>query len=136
LNNLEGAQFLRSLCLPPEATLSKPAEIPESIKVIIETLKDKKVENLVVLDVTGMVPYTDYFIIGSGNSSTHARALADTVARLIKIPNVGGVRLEADQSSNWLLIDGGDFVLHIFQPKARIFYNLENLWEDAPRIEV
>lgn len=110
--------------------------VPESIKIVIDTLKDKKVENLVVLDVTGLVPYTDYFIIGSGNSSTHVQTLADSVAKLIKIPNVGGVRIESDQSANWILIDGGDFVLHMFQPKARKFYNLEDLWEDAVTVEV
>jgi ribosome-associated protein len=110
--------------------------IPESIRVIIETLKDKKVENLAVLDVTSLVPYTDYLIIGTGNSAPHVLTLADSVARLIKIPNVGGVRQESDQSANWVLIDGGDFVLHIFQPKARNYYNLEDLWEDAKRVEV
>jgi len=122
--------------LTPEVALSKSKAVPESIKIVIDALKDKKVEDLVVLDLTGLVPYTDYFIIGSGNSSTHVQTLADTVAKLIKIPNVGGVRLESDQAANWILIDGGDFVLHIFQPKARKFYNLEDLWEDAPQIEV
>ncbi len=111
-------------------------QFSETIKIVIEALKDKKIENLSVLDVTGLVPYTDYFIIGTGNSAPHVQALADTVAKLIKVPNVGGVRLETDQTSNWVLIDGGDFVLHLFQPKARKYYNLEDLWEDAPRIEV
>ncbi len=112
------------------------SKFPESIKIIVEALKDKKVEDLAVLDVTGLVPYTDYFIIGTGNNAPHVQTLADTVAKLVKVPNVGGVRLEADQTSTWVLIDGGDFVLHIFQPKARKFYNLEDLWEDAPRVEV
>ncbi len=116
--------------------MSAVNQVSETIKVVVEALKDKKVENLAVLDVTGLVPYTDYFIIGTGNSAPHVQALADTVARLIKVPNVGGVRLEADQTSNWVLIDGGEFVLHLFQPKARTYYNLEDLWEDAPRIEV
>ena len=110
-------------------------KLPESIKIVVEALKDKKVEDLTVLDVTGLVPYTDYFIIGTGNNAPHVQTLADTVAKLVKIPNVGGVRLEADQTSTWVLIDGGEFVLHIFQPKARKFYNLEDLWEDAARIE-
>lgn len=116
--------------------MSKSAAVPESVKIVIEMLKDKKVEDLVVLDVTGMVPYTDYFIIGSGNSSTHVQALADSVAKLIKIPNIGGVRIETDQTANWILIDGNEFVLHVFQAKARKFYNLEDLWGDAPQIEV
>lgn len=116
--------------------MAASSNVPESIKIIIETLKDKKVEDLVVLDVTSLVPYTDYLIIGSGNSAPHVQTLADSVARLIKIPNVGGVRMEGDQASNWVLIDGGEFVLHIFQPKARNYYNLEDLWEDAPKMAV
>lgn len=110
--------------------------VPEVIKIVVETLKDKKVENLTVLDVTSLVPYTDYFIIGTGNNAPHVQTLADSVAKLIKIPNVGGVKLEADQTSNWILIDGGEFVLHLFQPKARTYYNLEDLWEDATKVEV
>jgi len=116
--------------------LSAVRQVPESIKIVIEALKDKKVENLAVLDVTSLVPYTDYFIIGTGNNAPHVQTLADTVAKLIKVPNAGGVKLEADLTSNWVLIDGDEFVLHLFQPKARTFYNLEDLWEDAPRIEV
>lgn len=116
--------------------MSAVRQVPESIKIVIEALKDKKVENLTVLDVTSLVPYTDYFIIGTGNNAPHVQTLADTVAKLIKVPNVGGVKLEADLTSSWVLIDGDEFVLHIFQPKARTFYNLEDLWEDAPRIEV
>lgn len=112
------------------------SSVPESIKIVVETLRDKKVENLSVLDVTSLVPYTDYFIIGTGNSAPHVQTLADSVARLIKIPNVGGVKIESDQAANWILIDGGEFVLHIFQPKARTYYNLEDLWEDATRVNV
>ena len=116
--------------------MSAVRQVPESIKIVIEALKDKKVENLAVLDVTSLVPYTNYFITGTGNNAPHVQTHADTVAKLIKVPNVGGVKLEADLTSNWVLIDGDEFVLHLFQPKARTFYNLEDLWEDAPRIEV
>lgn len=116
--------------------MSAVNKVPETVKIVVEALKDKKVENLAVLDVTSLVPYTDYFIIGTGNNAPHVLALADTVAKLIKVPNLGGVKLEADQTSSWVLIDGGDFVLHLFQPKARNYYNLEDLWEDAPRIQV
>ena len=110
-------------------------EIPELVKNVIETLKDKKAENLVVLDVKELVPYTDYFIIATGNSSTHVQTLADSVANLLKKPEEG-IKQENDPQANWLLIDGGDFVLHVFQPNARKFYALEQLWEDAKRIEI
>ena len=111
-------------------------EITQSLKCVIELLKDKKVEDLVVLDVSQLVSYTDYLVIGTGNSKPHVQTLADSVAALIKIPGVGGVRMEGDQTANWVLIDGGDYILHIFQPESREFYNLEQLWEDAARVEV
>ena len=104
------------------------SEIPELIKIVVETLQDKKAENLVVLDVRKLVNYTDFFIIATGNSTTHAQTLADAVGKLLKKQN--------DPQANWLLIDGGDFVLHVFQPNARKFYGLEELWEDANRIEI
>lgn len=116
--------------------MSKESSIPESVKVVIDMLLDKKVEDLQILDVSELVSYTDYFIIGSGNSTTHVKALADAVAALIKIPGVGGVRMEGDQTSSWVLIDGGEYILHLFQHDSRRYYNLEQLWEDAPRIAV
>lgn len=110
--------------------------MPEILNRIIEALKEKQVEDLVVLNLEGLVSYTDYFVIGTGKNLPHLQALADTASQIIKIPNVGGVKREGGNSSNWVLIDGGDFVLHLFQPEARKFYNLEDLWEDAPRIAV
>ena len=111
------------------------ADIPELIKIVVETLKDKKAENLVVLDVRNLVNYTDFFIIATGNSTTHAQTLADAVGKLLKKPEEG-LKTENDPQANWLLIDGGDFVLHVFQPNARKFYGLEELWEDAKRVEI
>ncbi len=111
------------------------SDIPELIKIVVETLKDKKAENLVLLDVKKLVPYADYFIIATGNSSTHVQTLADAVSNLIKEPEKG-LKAENDPQANWVLIDGGDFILHVFQPNARKFYALEELWEDADRIEI
>ena len=103
-------------------------------RAFLETLKDKKAENLVVLDVKKLVHYTDYFIIATGNSTTHAQTLADAVGKLLKKPEEG-IKQENDPQANWLLIDGGNFVLHVFQPNARKYYALEELWEDAERVE-
>lgn len=110
--------------------------VPELMKIIVDSLREKKVENLKVLDVTKLVSYTDYLVIGTGNNSPHVQALADAAARLIKVPHVGGVRMEKDAVSNWVLIDADEFIIHLFQPEARKFYRLEQLWEDAAEIEV
>jgi ribosome-associated protein len=116
--------------------LSENTNIPELMKIIIDSLRDKKVEDLVVLDVGELVSYTDYLVIGTGNNGPHVQTLSSAAAKLIKIPNVGGVRLESDAVSSWALIDAGDFIIHLFQPDARKFYKLEQLWEDAKAIEV
>ncbi len=109
--------------------------IPELVKIVIENLQDKKAEDLVVLNVSKLVNYTDYLIIATGNSSTHAQTLADSVEKILKTPE-HSVKQENDPSSNWLLIDGGNFILHVFQPQARKFYALEDLWEDAEVVEI
>jgi ribosome-associated protein len=116
--------------------LPEKNNVPELMKIIVESLRDKKVEDLKVLDVRKLVTYTDFLVIGTGNNSPHVQALADSVAKLIKIPHVGGVRMEKDAVSSWVLIDADDFIVHLFQPDARKFYKLEQLWEDAKVIEV
>ena len=116
--------------------LSVSSNIPELVKLVVETLRDKKVENLKVIDVSKVVSYTDYFIIGTGNSSTHVQTMADSVARLVKRPNEAGIIPEADQGSNWVLFDGNFFILSLFQEEARKKYALEELWQDGEEIEI
>ncbi|MFZ5951401.1 MAG: ribosome silencing factor [Candidatus Rifleibacteriota bacterium] len=111
-------------------------KIPELMKIIVDSLREKKIENLRVLDVTKLVSYTDYLVIGTGNNGPHIQALADAAAGLIKVPNQPGVRMEKDAVSSWVLIDADDFIVHLFQPEARKFYKLEQLWEDAADVEV
>lgn len=111
------------------------SEVPELIKIVVEQLQDKKAEDLVVLDVSKLVNYTDYLIIATGNSAPHVQTLAGAVEKLLKVPEQS-VKQETDPTSNWLLIDGGNFILHVFQPQARKYYGLEELWEDAERVEI
>lgn len=112
------------------------SNIPELVKLVVETLKDKKVEDLKVIDVRKVVSYTDYFIIGTGNSSTHVQTMADAIAKLVKKPNESGIKPEADQGSNWILFDGDFFILSLFQDEARKRYSLEELWHDGEEIEI
>jgi ribosome-associated protein len=112
------------------------ANVPEILKLVIQTLKDKKVEDLTVLDVKKLVSYTDYFIIGTGNSSTHVQTMSDAVADLVKIPGGKTTKPEADQGSSWILYDGDFFVLNLFQKDSRKRYALEDLWHDANQVSV
>lgn len=103
---------------------------------MLATLIDKQAKNLVMLDVSSLVCYTDFLLIADGTSSTHVQALADACAALLKKPGIAGARVEADPSATWILLDGGDFVVHLFQPEARKYYNLDDLWLDGRRVEV
>ncbi|HOT27088.1 MAG TPA: ribosome silencing factor [Candidatus Ozemobacteraceae bacterium] len=124
-----------------EERLSTPRKasshhLPELLRNVLKALSDKKVVDPVLLDVEGLVSYADYFVLGTGNNTPHVQAMADAVARLLKVPGVKGARVEGDSQASWVLIDGGDFVVHLFQPDARRFYALDDLWGDAARIPV
>ncbi|HOY66230.1 MAG TPA: ribosome silencing factor [Candidatus Ozemobacteraceae bacterium] len=109
-------------------------DLPDTLVQALKALAEKKVIDLAVLDVDGLVSYADYFVLGTGTSTPHIQAMADAVAHLLKVPGVKGARVEGDAQATWVLIDGGDFVVHLFQPDARRFYALDDLWGDAPRI--
>lgn len=108
----------------------------EIVKLVIDALKDKKVEDLAVLDVRKLVAFTDYMVIGTGNSSTHVQTLANAVLELMKKPNEHNLQPEADIGNTWVLYDGEHFIVNLFQQEARERYNLENLWQDAEKIEI
>lgn len=131
-----GGAFSAPALLNPGGFKLQENKVPELMKIIVESLREKKVANLTILDVSELVSYTDHLIIGTGNNSPHVQALADAASKLLKVPNIGGVRMESDAISSWVLIDAGDFIIHLFQPDARKYYKLEQLWEDATVIEV
>lgn len=112
----------------------KKSELPERLEKVLTVLDEKQVEKLVVLKVGDLVGYTDYMLIGTGRSKPHVEALREAVIEELKAKGEKGLPVEGDLLSSWILVDAGDFVLHLFQPEARKFYSLEDLWSDAPRI--
>lgn len=115
----------------------KPKRISPKVKKVVQILNDKKVEDLVVLYVKKLVSYADYFIIGSGNSQTHVDAMASAVIEYLESRSKSKhVSVERDLGSTWVLIDGGNFILHIFQPETRKYYALEELWSDATILDI
>ena len=101
---------------------------------IIKLVKDKKAEDIVLLDLKKISSVTDYFVICSVGSDVQARAVADAVIEGLKGRGVV-LHFEGYDSARWILIDCSDVVLHIFRPDVRSFYGLERLWGDAPREE-
>ncbi|MCP2518924.1 ribosome silencing factor [Candidatus Aminicenantes bacterium AC-708-M15] len=109
----------------------KEGNFPEPVKRAIEAILDKKGENLLVLDLREITSFTDYFLIVSGNSQRQNLAILENVERKLKEIKILPIGIEGEQGSEWILIDYGDFIVHIFTPKAREYYSLEKLWGDA-----
>jgi ribosome-associated protein len=102
-----------------------------------ELLQSIKGEDVLVLDLRDVADFTDYFLISTGNSDVHVKALADAVLEGMKGSGHRPWHIEGYEGRTWILFDFVDVVVHIFQPEARVFYGLERLWGDAPaeRIE-
>jgi ribosome-associated protein len=112
---------------------NRPAvEGSHAIQTVIRTLSEHKAYDLVVLDLRQLSDATDYFVIASGSSDTHVRALADHVLAACHQEGRRPHHVEGLAGGRWVLIDFVDFVVHVFHPSLREFYQLERLWADAP----
>jgi ribosome-associated protein len=100
------------------------------------TLAERKAADIRVLDLGGVCSFTDYFVIATGTSDRHLRALADAVRERARELGERTVFGEGERSTRWALIDLGDIVVHLLAPEARAFYALERLWGDADSIPV
>jgi ribosome-associated protein len=115
---------------PAAQELQRSAELAERIAAIAA---DKKAIDVRVLDLRGVVTYTDFFVVCSGNTERQAKAIHDAVYQELKnserlLPQ----RTEGEREARWILLDYLDCVVHIFTPSARDYYRLEQLWGEAP----
>ena len=114
--------------LTPIAALDVPDELARATDLAI----DRKAGAPVLLDLRGMSGATDWFLVVTGNSDTHVRAIADHIIEEMKKSGSSPDHVEGLRAGRWVLIDYIDFVIHVFHPSAREFYQLERLWGDAP----
>jgi ribosome-associated protein len=114
--------------LPPED--EHAGEALEAL--IMGVLEDDKAEDILTIDLRGKSSVTDFMMIASGRSHRHVGAIADHVLRKLKESGAGKARAEGLETADWVLIDAGDVVLHIFRPEVRSFYNLERMWSVEP----
>ena len=118
-----------------EASTSSPAELDERVRLALHAAGEKKAHDLVVLDLREVASFTDYFVIASGTNVRQVQAVADEVQeQLRKHLRVKPARVEGYNSAEWVLLDYGDFIFHVFEEKSRRFYDLERLWRDAARV--
>lgn len=120
---------------PGSGTAAKKSGIPASVqklhKLIVKSLDDDKAEDIVSIDLTGKSSVADFLIIASGRSSRQVGAIAEHLVERIARETGRKVRAEGKTAGDWVLIDTGDIVVHIFRPEIRGFYNLEKMWGAA-----
>jgi ribosome-associated protein len=109
------------------------SEFPEPVRRAAELALDLKGHEVVILDLRGISSATDYFVIAGGTSDIQVKAIADHLVDELKKEGVRPEHIEGLRGGRWVLIDYVDFVVHVFHPQARHFYQLESLWGDAPR---
>jgi ribosome-associated protein len=113
------------------------AELDPEVKLALHCASDKKATDIRVLDLRDVASFAEFFIIASGNNQRQVQAVCDDInERLKKELNSRPVRIEGYNSAEWVLMDYGDFIVHVFDKDAREFYDLERLWRDARRVDL
>lgn len=106
------------------------------VDLVKASLEDDKAEEIVVIDLSGKTSFADYMVIASGRSQRQVGAMAEHLREKMKAAGVKNVSLEGAERCDWVLIDGGDAIIHLFRPEVRAFYNLEKMWGmDLPEPE-
>lgn len=108
----------------------------EKLGIIVNTLDSKKAEDIQVIGIRDLTILADYFVIVNGTSTTHTRALADEVDFQLGQKGINPNHIEGSQGSNWVVLDYGDIVVHVFYKETRAFYSLERLWADGVKVDI
>jgi ribosome-associated protein len=118
---------------PPALETEAPPLDGRLAQTLIESLEDAKAEDIVIIDLTGKTTIADLMIIATGRSNVHVGAIADRVARACRAAGFPSPRIEGVPHCDWVLLDAGDAIIHVFKPDVRQFYNLEKMWSaDRP----
>ena len=122
---------------PPTPKATEPShELDERIVIALQAAGDKKALDPVVLDLREIASFTDFFVIASGSNERQVQAIADEVLERLKKTGNPAARVEGRKTAEWILLDYGDFIVHVFADKARKFYDLERLWRESKRVEL
>jgi ribosome-associated protein len=111
----------------PEPVSRRP-DAKETLRLVLACLEDAKAEDSVTIDLSGKSSIGDYMIVTTGRSQRHVASVADRVVKDLHQAGIRGVRTEGMKQADWVLIDAGDVIVHVFRPETREFYNLEKMW--------
>jgi len=113
------------------------SELDEEVKLALTCASEKKASHLIAIDLREIASFTEFFIIATANNQRQTQAISDEInEQLKKQLDSRPVRIEGYSSGEWILLDYGDFIVHVFEKNAREFYDLERLWLDAKRVEI
>lgn len=110
------------------ASVSGSAPSSDALATVLASLDDSKAEDITTIDIQGKSALGDHMVIASGRSHRHVGAVAEHLLSALKQAGFGSARVEGKESADWVLIDTGDIIVHIFRPEVRSFYNLEKMW--------
>ncbi len=117
----------------PRKRTAEPVQVetalPKMIDVVLHSLDDAKAENTIAIDIAGKSSLADHMVVTSGRSNRHVSAVADQVVKALREAGFDKPRVEGLPHADWVLVDGGDVIVHIFRPEVREFYNLEKMWQ-------
>jgi ribosome-associated protein len=114
--------------MPSPAGISGIDSVSRALETVLASLEDSKAENIVPIDIQGRSILGDHMVVASGRSHRHVEAVAEHLIKALKDAGLGNARVEGLASADWVLIDSGDIIVHIFRPEVREFYNLEKMW--------
>jgi len=118
---------------PPAGFASFRADPNRLLKIVLDTLDGAKAADVVIIDLKGKTSIGDHMVLASGRSQRHVGAVADHLIKKLKDEGYGRARVEGLPQGDWVLIDAGDVIVHLFRPEVREFYNLEKMWSaDRP----
>ena len=120
--------------MPSPVGMSRFDDSVPAIYTVLASLDDSKAENIVSIDIQGKSALADHMVVASGRSHRHVAAVAEHLLKALKDAGYGNARVEGLASADWVLIDGGDVIVHIFRPEVRDFYQIEKMWA-APDLD-
>src|SRR3954454_21194689 len=116
----------------PAVVLQAQPDADKTLNLILSRLDDMKAEETVTIDLRGKSAFSDYMVVTSGRANRHVGAIAENVTKSLKETGIKSLHVEGLPNCDWVLIDSGDVVLHVFRPEVREFYNLERMWVQGP----
>ena len=119
-----------------ETAVNHAEPLDERVLLALQAASEKKALDIVILDLRPVATFTDFFVLTSGANERQVQAISDGVYETLKKSGSAAARVEGYKTAEWILLDYGDFIVHVFEQKARQFYDLERLWRESTKVDL